>query len=139
MRPDFVEIAISGKFINVLRFMVSASTVLTPTEHENLIRVMFQNFFSTEAVDVTDLEVMKQLSRNAGISDQSIDRIVAVLESPDNKQLLKDNSERVVQLGGFGLPVTLVHSPPKPQFIFGSDRMHIIGHLLGEQAAPILK
>ncbi|KAH7637292.1 hypothetical protein HUG17_7498 [Dermatophagoides farinae] len=75
-----------------------------------------------------------------GIASDVVEKAINVMESDENRAQLEKNTKRPIELGGFGLPITLVHSDNNnASWVFGSDRMHIIGHLLGEKEPPILR
>ena len=115
----------------------------SPELHDKLIRIAYGNFFTSEnAVDISDIEEMKKLASKAGCSNELIQKIEQDMNNDKIKTALKQNTDRAVELGCFGLPMTLVHRPNIPleqSWVFGSDRMHIIGYYLGEKEPPILR
>ncbi|OTF75759.1 hypothetical protein BLA29_015256, partial [Euroglyphus maynei] len=52
---------------------------------------------------------MKKLASEAGITDEVIDKALASMDSDENRAKLDENCQKVIELGAFGLPVTLVH------------------------------
>ena len=82
---------------------------------------------------------MKKLASEIGITNEVIDKALSSMKSEENQAKLDKNCKQAIELGAFGLPVTLVHKENDPTWVFGSDRMHIIGYLLGEKEPPILR
>lgn len=111
--------------------------------HDKLIRIAYGNFFTAEnAVDISNLDEMKKLASKAGCTADLITKIEQDMNDDKVKTALKQNTDRAVELGCFGLPMTLVHRsdvPLESSWVFGSDRMHIVGHYLGEKEPPILR
>ncbi len=88
------------------------------------------------------------MAKDVGISN--VDEVLKKTGSSDVKEKLKTNSDAVCASGvsdncltvcqrvpliqGYGLPWTTVNlvNGEKHQF-FGSDRLHVIGHLIGEK------
>lgn len=132
--------------INTQRFLVSVQQKLNETsvndqgKYEQLIRLLFQAFFSPgESANVSDLEVIRQMAVQSGLEPKLVQSALDDISSADVKAKLQANTELVGELGGFGLPYTTIHLPSGKESIFGSDRMHIVGHLLGEPKPPLLK
>lgn len=128
------------KSLKLQRFLASIYESISVEEHARLIRAHFENFFSPhERLDISDEDVIRKISiEAAGLEPSIVDKGIEAIGRAATKQLLKDTTARAVQVGGFGLPLTLVHLPSGPELVFGCDRMYIIGRLLGEQHPPIL-
>lgn len=146
MRPDFPEFAMSVGTMNTQRFLVAVQQKLNETsvgdqeKYEQLIRLLFRAFFSPgESANVSDLEVIRQIAGQSGLEPKLVQSALDDIASADVKAKLRANTELASELGGFGLPLTTIHLPSGKQSIFGSDRMHIVGHLLGEAKPPLLK
>ena len=125
------------------RFLVSVQQQLSTSEndqekYENLIRLFFRNYFS-QNVDISDLEVICRIALQGGFDEKFIQKAIEEIASASVKDRLRQNSQEASDLGGFGLPITTIHLPEGKQFVFGSDRMHIVGHLLGESNPPVLQ
>ncbi|KAH7636382.1 hypothetical protein HUG17_10352 [Dermatophagoides farinae] len=141
--PDiFVDTVFEKGTVKTQRFMMAVHEN-APELHDKLIRIAYANFFTTEnAVDIANIEEMKKLASKAGCSTDLIAKIEQDMNDDKVKTALKQNTDRVVELGCFGLPMTLVHRSDEPlemSWVFGSDRIHIIGHYLGEKEPPILR
>lgn len=101
--------------------------------------MFYHRFFTpNNPVNITDIEILKKLSIEAGVSSNLVNKAANDITNDEIKTTLKENTKRAVELGGFGLPITLIHNK-KPIFIYGSDRLHLVGHFLGEKEPPILK
>lgn len=129
-----------SKGLKLQRFLVSIYQSISGEAHERLIRAHFQNFFSpNDRLDISNEEMIRKISiETAGIEPSIVDKGINAIDLPETKQLLKENTDRAVKLGGFGLPLTLLHLPSGTELVFGCDRMYIIGRLLGEPNPPIL-
>ncbi|EYC09669.1 hypothetical protein Y032_0059g2988 [Ancylostoma ceylanicum] len=70
-------------------------------------------------------------------NDLGVDNPSALLEassSDEIKQTLKKNTDEALAMGCFGAPWIHVHTRGgKVEPFFGSDRLPLIGHLIGEQ------
>lgn len=145
MRSDFPKYAFKKGTTNTQRFLLALQQQLNSEDEksEALIRRFFADFFSPDkpSPDLSDLEVIRSIALSTGVVDAgAVDKAVKDSSSEEIKEMLKKNTEDAGALGGFGLPITAIHLPDgQTEAIWGSDRMHIIGHLLGESKAPILK
>nr|XP_027196685.1 glutathione S-transferase kappa 1-like [Dermatophagoides pteronyssinus] len=136
---DFMQIAIEFKTDPALQFLSAIQPHIDEASYNRLVGIFFQNFFTKNPAEIWNPDVMRQLTADVGISSESIDKSLNTMTNDENRKKLEKNLETVKNLGGFGLPITLIHLPDKPQWVFGSDRMHIIGHLLNETKPPILR
>lgn len=101
---------------------------------ERLVSQFYRRYFSPrQSANISDVAVIGEIALQAGLHDKVIRRAIEQLHTEAYKEKLKENCGQVTKLGGFGLPLTVVHSGRQPgQCVYGSDRMHIIGHLLGQ-------
>ncbi|KAH9405163.1 Glutathione S-transferase kappa 1 [Tyrophagus putrescentiae] len=151
MRPDFPQFAMEFGSIRSQRFLLAAQELLKSEQseagreqEEALIRRFFQAFFSpTEpSADISNLEAIQSLALSTGADAGLVAQAAKDCSGDPVKAKLRANTDAASALGGFGLPITAVHLPEKaggPQAIWGCDRMHIVGHLLGESKPPVLQ
>ncbi|KAI7686968.1 Glutathione S-transferase kappa 1 [Sarcoptes scabiei] len=95
-----------------------------------------QHFLAAIQSEIDDetfkrLDQFKQVAIDMKIDRNLIEKILSRLDSEEIKAKLEENNRIALNLGGFGLPITLVHCDP-PQWVFGSDRMHLLAHILHE-------
>lgn len=69
------------------------------------------------------ITLLKSLNFNA-------EEVLNAAQEPENKELLKQNTEAAVQYGVFGLPSFRVNN----ELIFGNDRLVLVEHFLKKQA-----
>lgn len=136
---EFTTFALEGKNVPVQLFHTALHDSLTVGDQEHLIRANFKELFSPNGRDLSKLETIRTVALEVGIEQGLVDKGIDAIEKPETKKKLMDNTQHLVELGAFGLPVTELHLPGGSEFIWGSDRMHIIGHLLGETEPPMLQ
>ncbi|XP_046918336.2 glutathione S-transferase kappa 1 [Dermatophagoides farinae] len=136
---EFMQIAIEFKVDPAQLFISAIKDHIDEATYNRLVGVFFQNFFRSNPSEIWNSDVMRKIATEMNVSSDAIDKALNTMNSEENKEKLEKNLERVKELGGFGLPITLIHLDEKPRWVFGSDRMHIIGHLLNEQQPPILQ
>ncbi|OTF77167.1 glutathione S transferase-like protein [Euroglyphus maynei] len=135
---DFMEIAMEFKTDPAQLFLSAIQHQIDEATYNRLVGVFFLNFFTSNPIEVWNPDIMRKFATELGVSSDIVDKTLETMNSEETKGKLEKNLERVKELGGFGLPITLIHLN-KPQWVFGSDRMHIIGHLLNEKQPPILQ
>jgi len=75
---------------------------------------------------------VRQVAKDVGITN--VDELLKKSTSAEIKEKLKNNSDAVNKVGGFGVPwITITLTDGTKHQLFGSDRLHIIGHLIGEK------
>ncbi|OTF82130.1 hypothetical protein BLA29_004175 [Euroglyphus maynei] len=137
---DFRKIATELPMENTQLFLTAIKNHLDEATFNRLVGVIFRGYFQEPPKHVWDVDVLKQLAIQDGIAPDVVEKAINAMKSDENRAQLQQNTDNCAQLGAFGLPVTLVHSDNnKNSWVFGSDRMHIVGQLLGEKEPPILR
>ena len=127
------------------RFLLSVQQQLNTSpndqeKYEHIIRQFFRRYFSPDqSANISDLKVIESIALESGLDSKVIHNAINAIGCESVKEQLRTNTQKALDLGGFGLPITTIHLPSGKQFVFGSDRMHIIGHLLGESNPPVLR
>jgi len=130
INPDFMEFGMKRGSLKVQHFLVALQSRISEVEYERLIGALFGTFFSpTNPKDISLDGVIRDLAAQAGIKSEIIEEALLVTDSV--KRQLAENNNRLVELGGFGAPSTVIHLPKRSELIWGSDRMNIIGEMLG--------
>ncbi|XP_027195705.1 glutathione S-transferase kappa 1-like [Dermatophagoides pteronyssinus] len=136
---DFRKFATEMPLENTQLFLTAIQNHLDEATFNRLVGVIFRSYFHEPPEHVWKVDVLKQLAINDGIASDIVEKAINVMKSDENQAKLQQNNDNCAKLGAFGLPVTLVHSDNnKDTWVFGSDRMHIVGRLLGEKEPPIL-
>ena len=136
---DFRKFATEMPLENTQLFLTAIQNHLDEATFNRLVGVIFRSYFHEPPEHVWKVDVLKQLAINDGIASDIVEKAINVMKSDENQAKLQQNNDDCAKLGAFGLPVTLVHSDNnKDTWVFGSDRMHIVGRLLGEKEPPIL-
>lgn len=139
MRDDFPSFIFEKGSRTAQKYLTAIQPHLSQDQYSDLVLYVFQRFFSPEAsVDLSDLEAIRQVCLDSGVQADLANRALDDASSPATSETLKVNTDRALELGCFGLPYTHLHLA-EPQSIFGSDRIHLIGYLLGEKNPPILR
>lgn len=138
MYPDFPALAMRMGSLKTQRFLTAVEGQLDENLQEKLIRAFFSGLFSPNSLDISKPEIIKQIAISAGLDAAVVEKGIEASGSEEVKAKLVANAKQVTDYGGFGLPTTVVHLPSGPEMVFGSDRIHIIGHLLGETKHAIL-
>lgn len=142
MPENFADFVFSIGTIDTQRFLLSLERNSSSEFYEKTIEAFFTNFFTAKSCNINDKDVMHRIAiGDAGVPQDIVEKCLSEIKKEEIKTILKENTKRVVDLGGFGLPITLLHTTTKnkPEWIFGSDRLHLIGYLLGEDSPPILR
>ncbi|XP_046913546.2 glutathione S-transferase kappa 1-like [Dermatophagoides farinae] len=137
---EFRKIVTESPMANTQLFLAAIQNHSDEATFNRLVGVIFDGFYQESPQQVWQVDVLRQLAMKEGIASDVVEKAINVMESDENRAQLEKNTKRPIELGGFGLPITLVHSDNNnASWVFGSDRMHIIGHLLGEKEPPILR
>ena len=129
---DFVEVATKKTSLNAMRFVTAVDMLTNGTATEEISRQLFKRVFTSHQ-DVTLADSLRAAAKCAKIDEQVIEKSIKSMEHKEIKEALKERTEKAFSYGAFGTPTSVLHLADGPQLIFGSDRMEIIGSLLGEQ------
>lgn len=131
--PDnFVEIAMSKTVINPMRFITAIDMLTNGKSTENISRQFWKRIFNLHK-DVMSKESLRETGDQAQLDSDVINKAIEIMESPEVKDRLKQVTEEALNHGAFGAPTTVIHLPSGPEMIWGSDRIELIGSLLGEK------
>lgn len=84
--------------------------------------------------DVSDLESLAEAGREAGLAEDEINSCLQKAGTTEVKDKLKAVTQEALDHGAFGAPVIIAHdAADEKHMIFGSDRFHILAHILGER------
>ncbi|PNI99906.1 GSTK1 isoform 6 [Pan troglodytes] len=120
---------------HVFRVMIlpppGGSTVLsvTPLSPHRLPAV----FSSSQNEDITEPQSILAAAEKAGMPAEQAQGLLEKIATPKVKNQLKETTEAACRYGAFGLPITVAHVDGQTHMLFGSDRMELLAHLLGEK------
>ncbi|XP_006861250.1 PREDICTED: glutathione S-transferase kappa 1 isoform X1 [Chrysochloris asiatica] len=83
--------------------------------------------------DISESQSILAAAEKAGMPAEQAQRFLEKISSPKVKNQLKETTETACKYGAFGLPVTVAHVDGQSHMLFGSDRMELLAHLLGEK------
>jgi glutathione S-transferase kappa 1 len=132
MPRNFIEIAMSKDAIKMQRFLTSVDMNSSQKDLEELSREMWKRIFWTHK-DVLTIESFREAGKDAKVDSNVVEKAIQEMESVEVKDRLKNVTNEAIDYDAFGAPSIVVHCSDKPQLVFGSDRIEIVGMLLGEK------
>ncbi|KAK0429487.1 hypothetical protein QR680_011403 [Steinernema hermaphroditum] len=119
------------------RTSIKAQRLLTAIERElprdELVRAARELFHRVWTVDqpINEVQNLHEVADKIGLKEA--DRMIAMIEQPDIKRILKERTTTALDQGCFGAPWIVFKRTGEPDRVFfGSDRLHFISDLLGE-------
>ncbi|GMS82648.1 hypothetical protein PENTCL1PPCAC_4823, partial [Pristionchus entomophagus] len=129
-RDDFMTIITTKSSINADR-LICAVQLAEPEKAEAVARALFRRFW-VERNDIFEKEDFIEVLSACGVSSPS--SLLSAISSEAVKGAMKQNTDEAVESGCFGAPWTvLTLENGKKEHFFGSDRLHIIGHMMGQK------
>lgn len=114
------------------RFL-TAVQMQRPELTESLSREIWMRIWHRDE-DIVSPESLQQAGRKVGLSDSDIEVFLKQIKEDSVKEKLKQTTQQAIDAGAFGSPWILLHDGSnKTHVVFGSDRMHIVAMLLGEE------
>ncbi|XP_044295484.1 glutathione S-transferase kappa 1 [Varanus komodoensis] len=133
LRPpkDFMGTVIEKGSLPAMRFL-TAVDILQPEFVEPVSKEFWMRIWSRDE-DITQPESILAVAGKAGLPSDKAQKLLEMSTSPEVKNHLKETTSEVLRYGAFGVPCFVVHVDSKPQLLFGSDRLELLGSLLGEK------
>ncbi|XP_007954775.1 glutathione S-transferase kappa 1 [Orycteropus afer afer] len=128
---DFFSVILEKGSLSAMRFL-TAVHLDCPEMLENVSRELWMRIWSRDE-DITEPQSILAAAQKAGMSAEQAQGALEKLSTPKVKQQLKDTTEAACRYGAFGLPITVAHVDGQTHMIFGSDRMELLAHVLGEK------
>ncbi|NXF92596.1 GSTK1 transferase, partial [Eubucco bourcierii] len=129
-KDDFQRI-ISISSLKAMRF-ITAVGMTQPQYLEPLSREFWISFWSQHE-DISQTEKILDIARQAGLSSELAQKLLEMTSSPAVKDRLKETTEEAIKYGAFGMPAIVVRVNGEPQLFFGSDRVELLGSIIGEK------
>jgi glutathione S-transferase kappa 1 len=129
---NFIEVAIEKTTLKPQRFITAIDMITKGDATEEISRQLWKRVFVAHQ-DVTLPDSLRKAAKSANISEEVAEKALVAMEQNETKEQLKNNTKESLSYGAFGAPTIVLHLPKGPQMVFGSDRMEIIGSMLGEK------
>ncbi|XP_059964653.1 glutathione S-transferase kappa 1 isoform X1 [Mesoplodon densirostris] len=128
---DFFYVIFEKGSLTAMRFLT-----VVKLEHPELLekvsRELWMRIWSRDE-DITEPQSILAAAEKAGMSTGRARELLERVSTPQVKNQLKETTEAACKYGAFGLPVTVAHLDDETYMLFGSDRMELLAHLLGEK------
>ncbi|XP_003422855.1 glutathione S-transferase kappa 1 isoform X2 [Loxodonta africana] len=128
---DFFSVVFKKGSLSAMRFLTAVDLEL-PEMLEKVSRQLWMCAWSMNE-DITDLQSILAAAKEAGMSADQAQGILEKISTPRVKNQLKETTEAACNYGAFGLPITVAHVDGQTHMLFGSDRLELLAHLLGEK------
>uniref|UniRef100_A0A4X2M8U3 Glutathione S-transferase kappa 1 n=1 Tax=Vombatus ursinus TaxID=29139 RepID=A0A4X2M8U3_VOMUR len=117
--------------LTAMRFLTAVKQE-NPEMLERVSRELWMRVWSRDE-DITEPQSILAAAEKAGLSKEQAKSLLEKCSTDKVKSSLRETTEAACNYGAFGLPITVVHVDNKSHMLFGSDRMELLAHLLGEQ------
>ncbi|XP_006861251.1 PREDICTED: glutathione S-transferase kappa 1 isoform X2 [Chrysochloris asiatica] len=128
---DFFSVILEKGSLSAMRFL-TAVHLECPEMLEKVSRELWMRVWSRDE-DISESQSILAAAEKAGMPAEQAQRFLEKISSPKVKNQLKETTETACKYGAFGLPVTVAHVDGQSHMLFGSDRMELLAHLLGEK------
>uniref|UniRef100_A0A8C5U9J7 Glutathione S-transferase kappa n=1 Tax=Malurus cyaneus samueli TaxID=2593467 RepID=A0A8C5U9J7_9PASS len=127
---DFQRIMATST-LPAMRF-ITAIDMTNPQYLEPLSREFWMRFYSQHE-DISQPENILAVARQAGLSAELSQKALEMTASPTVKDRLKETTAEALKYGAFGMPSVVAHYNGEPHLFFGSDRIELLGNVIGEK------
>ncbi|NWV00096.1 GSTK1 transferase, partial [Upupa epops] len=128
---DSLQHMLAISTLGAMRFLTAAG--MTHPQHlEPLSREFWLSFWSQHE-DISKPDKILAVARKAGLSPELAQKLLEKISSPEVKNRLKETTEEAIKYGAFGMPAVVAHHNGKPHLFFGSDRIELLGSIIGEK------
>ncbi|XP_022366087.1 glutathione S-transferase kappa 1 isoform X2 [Enhydra lutris kenyoni] len=128
---DFFSVILEKGSLSAMRFLTAVS-MEHPEMLEKVSRELWMRVWSRDE-DITEPQSILAAAEKAGMSSEQARGLLEKISTPKVKNKLKETTEAACKYGAFGLPITVAHLDNQTHMLFGSDRMELLAHLLGEK------
>lgn len=128
---DFFSVILEKGSLSAMRFL-TAVNLEQPEMLEKVSRELWMRVWSRDE-DITEPQNILAAAEKAGMSIEKARALLEKSSTPQVKNQLKETTDTACKYGAFGLPVTVAHLDGQTHMLFGSDRMELLAHLLGEK------
>ncbi|NWV30648.1 GSTK1 transferase, partial [Grantiella picta] len=117
-----------------MRF-ITAIDMTNPQYLEPLSRQFWMRFWSQHE-DISQPESILAVAQQAGLSAELSQKALEMISTPTVKDRLKETTAEAIKYGAFGMPAVVAHYNGEPHLFFGSDRLELLGSVIGEYFIP---
>lgn len=116
---------------------LKAQRLLTATKSnesdhvEELSRQLFRRVWLKNE-DITEDGSLREACNASNMPADLSEKFLAMTSNENIKDQLKASTSEAIEHGAFGLPVFVIEHNGKQQMMFGSDRLFLLAHYLGE-------
>ncbi|NWV84966.1 GSTK1 transferase, partial [Dasyornis broadbenti] len=114
-----------------MRF-ITAIDMTNPQYLEPLSREFWMHFWSQHE-DISQPENILVIARQAGLSAELSQKALEMISTATVKDRLKETTADAIKYGAFGMPAVVAHYSGEPHLFFGSDRLELLGSIIGEK------
>lgn len=120
--------------LGAMRFITAVDSLSGGEMTEIVSRNLWKSIFTCNpGKDISDPQVWLEAGRLGSVEESLLKKAVDESQSNAIKGKVQSNSKELVKHGGFGLPSIIVDSPEASYLLFGSDRLELLAHLIGEK------
>ncbi|XP_074003242.1 glutathione S-transferase kappa 1 isoform X2 [Numenius arquata] len=132
LRPAFLGgIMQATGTLGAMRF-ITAVDMTQPRYVEPLSREFWMRFWS-QREDISQPENILAVAKKAGLSSELTQKLLEMISTPAVKNRLRETTEEAMKYGAFGMPAVVAHFNGEPHLFFGSDRIELLGSVIGEK------
>ncbi|XP_040857971.1 glutathione S-transferase kappa 1-like isoform X3 [Ochotona curzoniae] len=132
LRPSLIAgIMRESGSVSAMRFL-TAVNMECPEMLEKVSRELWIRIWARDE-DTVQLQSIQAAAEKAGMSAEDARALLEKISTPQVKNQLRETTEAACKYGAFGLPIVVAHIDGKTHMLFGSDRMELLAHLLGEK------
>ncbi|NWH47738.1 GSTK1 transferase, partial [Fregata magnificens] len=128
---DVFQHVLGTSSLGAMRF-ITATDMTQPQYLEPLSREFWIRFWSQHE-DISQPENILTVAGQAGLSSELAQKLLEMISSPAVKNRLKETTEEAIKYGAFGMPAVVAHFNGEPHLFFGSDRLELLGSVIGEK------
>uniref|UniRef100_A0A8C3W5E1 Glutathione S-transferase kappa n=1 Tax=Catagonus wagneri TaxID=51154 RepID=A0A8C3W5E1_9CETA len=116
---EFASVVLEKGSLTAMRFLTSVKL-----EHPEMLEKVSRELW---------LRIWSRAAEKAGMSTAQARGLLERVSTPQVKNQLRETTEAACKHGAFGLPITVAHLDDTTHMLFGSDRMELLAHVLGEK------
>ncbi|NXM76592.1 GSTK1 transferase, partial [Serilophus lunatus] len=129
-KDDFQRI-LNTSSLPAMRF-ITAIDMTQPQYLEPLSREFWIRFWSQHE-GISQPEDVLTVAQQAGLSSELSQKALEMISSPTVKDRLRMTTDEALKYGAFGMPAVVAHYNGEPHLFFGSDRIELLGSVIGEK------
>ncbi|NXN24279.1 GSTK1 transferase, partial [Nycticryphes semicollaris] len=128
---DDFQRMLSSSTLGAMRF-ITAMDMTQPRYVEPLSREFWIRFWSQVSILWRRPLDSSSVAKKAGLSPELTQKVLEMISTPTVKNRLRETTEEALKYGAFGMPAVVAHFNGEPHLFFGSDRLELLGSIIGE-------